>query len=129
MYHTLFNVLVDAVVRKWLADVMDNMTAANLGLQGDDVGCLSSLFYADDSAIRSLDHEWLQRTNQHLCNHFRDCTCLKPNTEKTESMSCHPGSIRDQCSVEGYKRRHEGTGKTYSKRKGDKDFVSPTWMR
>ena len=29
---TFFNVLVDVVVRKWLADVMDNMTAAITGL-------------------------------------------------------------------------------------------------
>ena len=29
---TLYNVLVDAVVQKWLADVMDDMTAANAGL-------------------------------------------------------------------------------------------------
>ena len=41
-----------------------------------------------------------------------------PNIEKTESMSCHPGAIRDWCSEAGYKRRHEGTGETYSKRKG-----------
>ena len=124
MSPTLFNVLVDAVVRKWLADVMDDMTAANSGLQGDDVGRLSSLFYANDGAIGSLDHEWLQRANQHLCNLFRDCTGLKPNTEKTESMSCHPGAIRDRCSVEGYKRRHKGTGETYSKRK-EKQTVCP----
>ena len=50
---TLFNVLVDAVVRKWLADVMDDMTAANTGFKGDDVGRLSSLFYADDGANSS----------------------------------------------------------------------------
>ena len=57
------------------------------------------------------------RANQHLCNLFRDCTGLMPNTEKTESMSCHPGAIQDWCSVAGYKRRHGVTGETYSKRK------------
>ena len=56
---TLFNVLVDAVVRKWLADVMEDMTATNAGFQGADIGWLFSLFYADDGAIRSLDPEWL----------------------------------------------------------------------
>ena len=44
-------------MRKWLADVMDDMTAANTGFEGDDVGRLSSLFYADDGAVGSLDHE------------------------------------------------------------------------
>ena len=68
------------------------MTTASAGLQGDNVGRMSSLFYADDGAIRSLDDEWLQNANQHLCNLFRDYTGLKPNTEKTETMSCHPES-------------------------------------
>ena len=118
MSPTFFNVLVVAVVRKWLVDSMDDMTAAITGLQGDDVSSISSLFYANDGAIGSLDHEWLQNANQHLCNLFRDCTGLKPNTEKTETMSCYPGAIRGRCSMEGYKRQHEGTGDTYSKRKG-----------
>ena len=39
---------------------MDNMTIANTGLQGDNVGRLSSLFYANNGAIGSKDHEWLQ---------------------------------------------------------------------
>ena len=59
MSPTLFNILIDAVVRKWLADVMDVMTTANTGLQGDNVGRMSSLFYANNCAIGSLDHEWL----------------------------------------------------------------------
>ena len=118
MSPNLFNILVDAVVRKWLVDVMDDIDTANdEGLQGDDVSRMTSLFYADDGAIGSLDHEWLQRANQHLCNLFRDCTGLVPNTEKTEIMSCHPGIIRGQCSMEGYKRQHKGTGDTYVKRK------------
>ena len=104
MSPTLFNVLVDTVVRKWLADVMDDITAVIAGLQSDDIGCMSSLFYADDGAIGSKDHEWLQNATQHLCNLFRDCTGLKPNTEKTETMSCHPRAIRGRCSMEGYKR-------------------------
>ena len=41
---TLFNVLVDAVVRKWWADVMDDTTIANTGLQGGDAGSLASFF-------------------------------------------------------------------------------------
>ena len=94
------------------------MTATSAGLQGDDVGCMSSLFYADNGTIGSLDHEWLQNANRHLCNLFIDCTGLKVNTEKTETMSCHPGTIRGRCSMEGYKHQYEGTGETYNKRKG-----------
>ena len=90
---TLFNILLDTVVRKWLADIMNDMITASSGIQGDNVVCMSSLLYADNSAIGSLDHEWLQNMNQHLCNLFKDFTGLKPNTEKTKTMSCHPGAI------------------------------------
>ena len=124
MSPTLFNILVDTVLRKWLADVMNDTTIASTGLQGDNAGCLSSLFCANDSTIGSLDHEWLQNTNQQLCNLFRDCTDLKPNTEKTEAMSYYPRSIRGRCLIEGYKCQHEGTGEIYNKRKG-KRTMSP----
>ena len=46
-----------------------------------------------------------------------NCTGVKPNTEKPETMSCHPGAIQGRCSIEGYKRQYEGTGETYNKRK------------
>ena len=118
MSPTHFNVLVDVVVWKSLKDVMDNITAAIAGLQGDNVSRMSSLFYANNDVIESFDYEWLQNATHYLCNLFRDCTGLKSNTEKTESMSCHSGAIRGRYSMEGYKRRHEGTGETYSKRKG-----------
>ena len=83
---------------------MEDMTIASTGLQGDDAGRMASLLYADNGTIGSLDDEWLQNANQHLCNLFRDCVGLKPNTEKIETMSCHPGAIRGRCSMEGYKR-------------------------
>ena len=93
-------------------------TSSNTGLRGDDVDRLASLFYADDSAVGSLDLEWLQNANQHLCNLFRDYIGLKPNNDKIETMSCHPGAIRDQCTMDVYKRRHKGTGTFYREREG-----------
>ena len=57
MFPTLFNVIVDAVIRKWYTDVMDAVTAVNIGLSGDKFGRLASLFYTDDGAVGSLDHE------------------------------------------------------------------------
>ena len=93
-----------------------------LQLQTQDCKVTTSIvwphyFYADNGAIGSKDQEWLQNAIQHICNLFRECTGLKPNTEKIETMSCQPGAIREPCSIEGYKRRHEGTRETYSKRK------------
>ena len=104
MFPTMFNVLVDAVMRKWLTDVMDNITVAITELQGDDVSGISSLFYANDSTIGSKIHKWLQNITQHLCNLFRDYTGLKPNIKKTKTMTCQPGVIRGRYSMEGYKR-------------------------
>ena len=57
MSPTLFNVLVGAVVQKWLTDVMNDMAIANTGLQSDNIGRLASLLYANNGAIGSKDHE------------------------------------------------------------------------
>ena len=108
---------MDAVIRKWYADVMSDMTWAESGLKGDAVCWFASLFYANDDAVGSQDPQWLQDANQHLCDLFRNCIGLKPNTEKTEVMICHPGAIRGRLSNDGYKRRHEGIGDSYNKRR------------
>jgi len=55
----IFNILVDAVVQKWYADVMEDMTSAITGLEGAAIRDRASLFYADDGAIGSRDPEWL----------------------------------------------------------------------
>ena len=91
----LFNILVDAVhvARKWCANVMDDMTFANAGLDGKAVGTTSSLFYDNDGAVGSLDPNWLQDAKQHLYDLIRNCVDLKPNTKKTAVVICHPGSI------------------------------------
>lgn len=56
---TLINILVDAVVRKYLADIMDDMTIASTGLRGDNDGDLSLLLYVYASGTGSLASEWL----------------------------------------------------------------------
>ena len=38
----------------------------------------------------------------------------------------NPGAIRGWCLIEGYKRGHEGTGETYSKRKGKRTVCPVT---
>ena len=61
---------------------MPVMSWAEWGLEGDAIGKYASLFYADNGTFRSRDPEWLQDTNQHLCNLFRNCIGLKPNNKK-----------------------------------------------
>ena len=113
----LFKLIVDAVIRKWYADVMPDITWAESGLKGDTVGRFASLFYANKGTVGSQDPEWLQDANQHLCDLFRNCISLKPNTEKTEVMICHQGAIRGRLSNDDYKRQHEGTGDSYNKQR------------
>ena len=57
---SLFNIVVDTVVRKWYADVMADIISANTGLEGEAVGRISTLFYVDDGLVGSLDPNWLQ---------------------------------------------------------------------
>jgi hypothetical protein len=56
---TLFNILVDAVVRKWLADILEDLEVAISGLQ-DAVEGKIALFCADDGMVGSDDPEWLR---------------------------------------------------------------------
>ena len=55
--------------------------------------------------------------NQHLFDLFCNSVGLKPQTKKPEVMICHPGSIQGRLSDAGYKRRHEGSGESYLKRR------------
>ena len=80
---------------------MEAMTSTVTELEGHAIRERGSLFYADDGAIGSRDPEWLQNATQHLCHFIRNYTGLKPNTNKTEVMICHPGEIWDRCSTEG----------------------------
>ena len=112
---TLFNILVDAVVRKWLADTLDDPEVAISGLQGASGGKVA-VFYADDGMVGSTDPDWLRSAIQHLCDLFR-AIGLKPNTSKTQVMTCHPGDFRSVRSVDGYKRQLTGTGASYRDRK------------
>ena len=77
-------------------DVIEKIKTANTGLRGDNVSCLTSLFYADNSAIGSMDHKWIENVNQHLCNFFRDCVDLKPNTEYELSFWSNPGPVHNR---------------------------------
>ena len=53
--HILSNVIMDAAIWKWYADIMEDVTT----------------LAADDSTAGSLDPEWQHNANQHLCNLFK----------------------------------------------------------
>ena len=57
---TIFNVVVDAVVRHWVNGLVDEAEAK--GETGREGQHQSEIFYADDGMVVSVDTAWLQRT-------------------------------------------------------------------
>lgn len=111
---TIFNIVVDAIVRYWLSLVVDD------GSEVDGLGMTVQewlvLFYADDGLIASRNAEWLQMAINRLAELFERMG-LRTNTDKMETMTCTPGYISSQVSSQAYKRRMDGTGLSYREHK------------
>ena len=58
LYPTIFNVVVDAVVRHWVNGIMEEAEAR--GKTGREGRHQTALFYANDGMIVSSDPAWLQ---------------------------------------------------------------------
>jgi exonuclease III len=112
---TIFNVVVDAIIRAWLSSMDDGAeTTEGFGFNVfEKIAC----FYADDGMIGARDNEWLQVAISRLADLF-DRIGLQTNTSKTEAMTCHPGSIRNRMSTEAYKRNRgvDGHNDTFRQR-------------
>ena len=83
---TIFNVVVDVVVRHWI-EVLQTATEEK-GETGRE-GHFSAVFYADDRMVVSSDPVWLQGAFSALVAIF-DRVGLRNNVNKTVSMTCHP---------------------------------------
>ena len=55
---TIFNVVVDTVVRHWVTGVLGESEAR--GELGQEGGHKAAQFYSDDGMVVSSDHVWLQ---------------------------------------------------------------------
>jgi exonuclease III len=106
---TIFNIVIDAVVRYWLSLVLEG-TETDDGL-GRSVAEWLVLFYADDGLIAARNHEWLQMAINCLTTLFARVG-LRTNTSKTKAMTCTPGFIWGRMSSPAYKRRREGGGES-----------------
>jgi len=95
----MFNILVDAVVREWLRQVLGE-EAAKHGY-GDAVAYFCSLYYVDDAVAQDRDRDRLQRSADILADLF-DRVGLRTNTIKTKVKICVPGRIRTALSHERY---------------------------
>ena len=95
---TIFNLMVDAVVREWLSRALSPEEAREAILQ---VRQLMAAFYADDAVVASRDPVKLQDSFNELTALF-DRVGLKTNAKKTEVMVMTPGWIRAKLSPEDY---------------------------
>ena len=86
---TIFNVVVDAVVRHWVTITVTE--AENRRERGREGRHQAALFYADDGMLASSDPQWLQWAFTQLVGMFNRVV-LNTNSGKTVSMTCRPCS-------------------------------------
>ena len=83
LYPTMFNVVVDMVVRHWVTGILEELEArGDLGQEG---GHQAALFYANDSRVASSDLVWMQRALNALVG-LIDRVGLHTNAGKTVGM-------------------------------------------
>ena len=102
----IFNIMVDAVVREWLRQVLGD----GAEVSENDIKRLLALFYIDDGYIASPEREFLQESMDILVDLFERIG-LKTNANKTKAMTCLPGKIRTSHSEETYVRTVSGIPK------------------
>ena len=111
---TIFNVVVDAVVRHWVTLTVEE--AETQGERGWEGRHQDALFYADDGMVASPDPRWLQWAFNTLVRLF-DRVGLHTNVGKTFSMTCRPCPTAVNQSEVAYGRKMTGEGPTYRERK------------
>ena len=107
---TIFNVVVDAVVRHWVQGVVEESEArGELGQEGRHQ---AALFYANNGMVASSDPAWLQGAFNALVGLF-DRVGLQTNVRKTVGMVCHPCQAAGNLTTEAYGRRITEEGHSY----------------
>ena len=101
----IFNVMVDAVVRAWIAQML-GAEAAEHGY-GEELRKILAIFYADDALLASRDPALLQEALDVMVALF-ERVGLRTNTAKTKVMICVPGKIRTRHTSEVYNNSREG---------------------
>ena len=99
---TLFNIIVDAVVRATLQDICRPQEAQH-GF-GWSAGEHNICFYVDDGQIAGRYPIWVQAALTTMVRMF-ERVGLQMNLDKTKAMICTPGFIWGQHGAEAYKRQ------------------------
>ena len=115
---TIFNVVVDVVVRQWVNGIMEEAEARReTGWEGRHQ---AALFYADDSMVVLLDRAWLQGGFTALVGAFDRVGLLK-NVGKTIGKVCYPCQAgAENRTEEAYGRRITEEGRLYAERQRER---------
>ena len=84
---TIFNMVVDAVVRHWVTVMVEG--AEERGEGGQEGRHHNALFYTDNGMVELLDSRWLQGAFSTLLG-LLDSVGLRTNVGKTVGMVCRP---------------------------------------
>ena len=114
---TIFNVVVDAVIRNWVHGVVEKAEAR--GETGREGRHQAALFYSDDGMVALSDPAWLQGAFNALVGLF-DRVVLQTNVGKTVGMVCHPYQAAGNITQTAYGRRLTGEGKLYRELQRDR---------
>ena len=107
---TIFNVVVDAVVRHWVTVMVEG--AEERGKRGQEGRHQAALFYADNGTVAFSDPCWLQGAFNTLVGLF-DRVGLQTNAGKKVGMVCRLYQTLGTQSEAAYGRRITGEGPTY----------------
>jgi hypothetical protein len=98
----LFNILVDAVVCKWVQQ-LEEVGDYEEGKLAVLTATFFAIFYVDNAYLASRDAKFLLRALTLLVNLFQQVG-LQINTSKMQTMICTPGWIRTQLPTKLYCR-------------------------
>jgi hypothetical protein len=104
---TIFNILVDAVIREWYHQLQIENLAETVG----------AIFYADDGHLYSTNADALQRATDLIVKLFERMG-LQANPNKTKAMVCAPLPSITHISSPAYQQRmSDPTAPTHRERK------------
>ena len=102
---TIFNVVVNAVVRYWVTGFIADVEKR--GERGKEGRHQTDLLYADDGIFTLSDIRWLQGAFRTLVSLFYSVN-LQKNVGNIVSMVCHPCQVAGNLPEAAYGRRVTG---------------------
>ena len=89
---TLFNVVVDNVIRTWLAMKVEDQRVAHNGLGETFWRCLG-VFYSEHDVVVSCESDWMENTTSVIVGLFRRYS-LATNIAKSRTMPFQPSALQ-----------------------------------